>query len=406
MKLVVIGASNSIIGEKGYIGALRKTHEVVNLSAGDVPIFFTLSKILTKQEDIAQADYIILDHSISDRLSYFPKLREDYTCEIQDIYRILTSINPNVISVIFPLKLISKPHEKYLQEMEAICRRQSVYFVNFQPIATDINFFEDVAHVHCEVSYLMGLCLGQFISGLRLRHRTKPAMADHGYVVREARSVSPNQKVLRFKSSLAEAEYVVINSNTTLKFEQQHQAVYIEYVVLRDDPRWMALEINGGANYYGGLNITGDLISGSAAKTFLLSSIKDERELQLNFSRGPAISTRYCPMNLVRMILRKEDWKLEHTHLPAFERHDFDITTLAHNLERLKHYGWFEQMQDLSDQAAGIIHQFNQKGMVNHKRYFSDTVEKGNSVRKKRMEVFWNSNPLDLSDSLGINPAL
>ncbi|WP_371225804.1 hypothetical protein [Roseovarius sp. 2305UL8-3] len=388
MKIVVIGASNSIIGERGYIDALRETNEVTNLSAGDIPVFFVLSKILTRQHDIAQADYVILDHTISDRIAYFPKLREHYTRQIEDIYRVLMSINPNVICVVFPLNLPTTNNEKYLEELEDICLRHNVHFVNLQPIVAEPAFFEEIAHVHCEVSYLMGLSLSRFIAGLKPHQRIAAEALRHPYIICEARSVFPGKEVFRFKSSLAEADYVVIDDRMALEFEREHQALYIEYVVIRDDPKWLAMNVNGAAHYYGGLDITGDVMSGDASRSFVFSPVDDERELQLTYERGQAISSRYSPMNLVRLIFQRGDRTVSSPQVSSFEKMDFDLDTLLKPLDKLSQSGWFEKVQDISEQSSEIIQRFGQKGMVDHKRCFAEAVENGNKIRGKRMDLF------------------
>lgn len=74
MKIVILGTSDSVMGQKGFVRALRQRHEVVNLSAGRVGVAFHLNRIIEHYEMIESADLLIIDHYINDVNGFGPHL--------------------------------------------------------------------------------------------------------------------------------------------------------------------------------------------------------------------------------------------------------------------------------------------------------------------------------------------
>lgn len=102
MKIVILGTSNSIMGEKGYIKALRQRHEVINLSAGRVGLAFHFNRLLEHYQMIEVADLLIVDHYINDIKNFGARLGAQYIADIGTFYDMLRCLNTHVVNLLFP----------------------------------------------------------------------------------------------------------------------------------------------------------------------------------------------------------------------------------------------------------------------------------------------------------------
>lgn len=85
------------------MAALKEQHEVINLSVGRTPVLMHIKTILDKKEEIEQGDILIIDHYINDMMSYAADYGSDYQVYVEDLYKILSSLNINTINLLFPI---------------------------------------------------------------------------------------------------------------------------------------------------------------------------------------------------------------------------------------------------------------------------------------------------------------
>ncbi|MDN2664389.1 hypothetical protein OW492_13515 [Psychromonas sp. 14N.309.X.WAT.B.A12] len=103
MKIIIVGTSNSVMGNKGFIESLRIDNEVIQLSSGRTPFLCTLKTIMLNQKLIESSDILIIDHYINDINFYVLEKGPDYIKMVKDFYIYLSSLNVNVLNLMFPI---------------------------------------------------------------------------------------------------------------------------------------------------------------------------------------------------------------------------------------------------------------------------------------------------------------
>ncbi len=388
MKIIIIGASNSIIGEKGYIYPLRRSHVVTNLSGSDIPIAFTISKLLQHENEIAGADWVVLDHSISDRAVYYPRLGQKYLDQIDEAYRLTAQINPNVISLVFPMLRDTDSDRNYLAALIRISQKRGVTMADFQGLITDRRVFEDPLHVHCEASCLIGEFLENVIPDLeRSLDGDDPNPTPY---LRVPGAAAASGAVHQFESSFSSADYIQIDSPIEFAFEQMQRLTYIEYIVLRGEARYLACAINGAANFFGGLDITGDVIMAAPSKRFVLEPVVADTPLTMTHSDKHSIPGPFAHMNLSSILFRQEGAILPEPTSDRRERKKIDFSPLLAALQALSDSAWFDEVQSMSDAAAKLIAELNGRGLAQHKRFFGPTFDGGARIRSERIDRYLN----------------
>lgn len=389
MNIAIIGASNSIIGEKGYLLALRRSHVVTNLSGGDIPIAFTISKLLQHEDKIAGADWVILDHSISDRAVYYPRLGQEYLDLIDEAYQLAAQINPNVISLVFPMLRDTDSDRNYLAALTGISQKHGVVMADFQGLVTDWRSFEDPLHVHCEASFLIGEFLEDVVPDLK-RSSDRDSVSSTPYLSIAGAVAASDRPVHQFESSLSSADYIQIDSPIELAFEQMQRLTYIEYIVLRGEARYLACAINGAANFFGGLDITGDVIMAAPSKRFVLGPVDEDVPLTMTHSNKHSVPGPFAHMNLSSILFREERATFPEPTSDGRERAEIDFSPLLAALQVLGDSAWYDEVQSMSDAAATLIAELNGRGLAQHKRYFGPTFDGGAKIRNERIDRYLN----------------
>jgi len=173
MKIVILGTSNSVMGQKGFVRALRQRHEVVNLSAGRVGVAFHLNRIIEHYEMIESADLLIIDHYINDVNGFGPHLGDQYISDLNVLFDCLRCMNTHVINLLFPF--IAKEHMDlgfYDVAVEGM-RARNLSFVDLNEIGFKRQHFLDEIHLTTGASYLMGMTIAREIA--RLENVPKPS---------------------------------------------------------------------------------------------------------------------------------------------------------------------------------------------------------------------------------------
>ena len=109
MKTVaIIGTSNSIMGERGYVKALRNSFAVDNLSIGRTPIHRHIALLSRQRARLAAADLIILEHYVNDIVFYAKAFHDmgrfdEYMAHAEKFYRGLAALSLPVVNVFSPV---------------------------------------------------------------------------------------------------------------------------------------------------------------------------------------------------------------------------------------------------------------------------------------------------------------
>lgn len=387
LNIVVIGASNSILGNTGYIRVLRAQHQVTNLSGGDVPIYFMLTQVLENADLIRKADIVILDHTISDRAYYHHTLKDSYLSGLTEFYRLLMTLNPNVVCLIFPSRLERAGNDAYLSALTEICTDLGATMLNLQPELTDPRFFEDELHIHIEISMLLGLFLTQLFSKCSAP-LPRPKDLRHPFTVVPAHALpqAPGD-IGQFTTSLAQVAYLPLTKPVEITLETLQTLLFVQYVVPPGQDKFTACAINGQAHFFGGLYVTGEVVLAEPSKTFHFAPVEGVHALSLPHLRWQVRDT-FHPMNFVKATFRQTDAPLVCAPPPARATPSRDFSPLHRNLERLLQSDWFDAVQPLSDQATQVVDRFTSKPLEERPRFFAETYEEGKRLRRERSALF------------------
>lgn len=227
MKIFVLGTSNSVIGEKGYIKSLRLEHDVVNLSSGRVSCLSHISKIIKHRKEIEESDLLIVDHYINDVQVYKEALGEDYFLMVKTFYKILSSLNVNVLNVLFPFR--SGKDDAYIKVIENLSLQSRLLFLNLNLYNFKYWHFNDQIHLNKEVSYILGIELSKYLTLNKLGG--KPS---GGEILESSFSLYTPPKSLypehEFKNSLVDVSYSVIDKQLVINSSETTRLVSIGYL--------------------------------------------------------------------------------------------------------------------------------------------------------------------------------
>lgn len=113
MRIFIVGTSNSVIGNKGYVKYLREKHDVVNMSIGRVPFHYHMKVINECKKEIEDSDPLVIDHYVNDINLYLESVESfDYLKECSIFYEYLSFLNVRIINQ--PFAILDLKHIKSL----------------------------------------------------------------------------------------------------------------------------------------------------------------------------------------------------------------------------------------------------------------------------------------------------
>ena len=152
MKILVIGTSNSVIGRNGYIRALKREHIVEVHAIGRAPIYFHIGKILEFKNTLESYDLIIFDH-----MSNCSFLKNKYYLnDLNDFYKLISSINTTVVILSFPTLSQSKVLMEYKKKSKSLCRKYNIPLLDLDLLHLELDNFKDINHINTYTSYIIG----------------------------------------------------------------------------------------------------------------------------------------------------------------------------------------------------------------------------------------------------------
>lgn len=208
MKIFIIGTSNSVM-RRNYTSALSEQHEVINLSVGRTPAILHLKTILEKRQEIEKGDILIIDHYINDMMYYAAHYLRDYPLYVEDLYKLLSSLNINIINLFFPIRDCRQhqnfAHYQYLIELSKQYKLTRLDLNKADFLPTD---FHDRTHLNEDISYEFGLWLA---SELRRQAWLKPKdgkIIDQPYTILHFQHLNTGQPIQNFTNSLVNIKFV------------------------------------------------------------------------------------------------------------------------------------------------------------------------------------------------------
>lgn len=235
MKIVILGTSNSVLGQKGFVRALRQRHEVINLSTGRVGVAFHLNRIIEHYEMIESADLLIIDHYINDVSRFGAHLGDQYISDLNVLFDCLRCMNTHVINLLFPF--IAKEHMDLRFHEVAVegMRNRNLSFVDLHEIGLKRQHFRDEVHLTIGASYLMGMILAREIA--RLENVPKPsggAIHENPFKRYSISELIPNTPCLNHRNRLMSFDYLPLTSDLHLPFHPEESLYGVGYFTPKD----------------------------------------------------------------------------------------------------------------------------------------------------------------------------
>ncbi|MEZ9657986.1 hypothetical protein [Vibrio sp. 10N.261.52.F3] len=225
MKIIVLGTSNSVIGEKGYIAALRRDHVVINMSSGRVPYYSHIFKILKFKAIIESCDLLIIDHYVNDINLYNDALGEDYKGNIDYFYKLLSCLNVPVINLLFPLK--HGVDENYLEYIKHMSIENNISVIDLNRHAYEDWYFNDPIHLSHRVSYILGMELSSEFKRLGSVEKSRGGgLEDFPFFYMDT---FPCCESIKYSNSLIDIEYKVVNKEMRISQPGSIKLISIGY---------------------------------------------------------------------------------------------------------------------------------------------------------------------------------
>lgn len=161
MKITVIGTSNSIAGNRGFITALRQHHEVVNLSAGRNSFYFHINCLLERWDDLCNSDLVLIDHCINDINFYARLLGSEYPKALNQFYTMLGFLNTRVVNLLFPWFPNRKADDPIRDTIISASEAHGICVLDLQKAGFRAEHFSDMMHLNRAASFFFGSVLSR-----------------------------------------------------------------------------------------------------------------------------------------------------------------------------------------------------------------------------------------------------
>lgn len=236
MKIIVVGTSNSVIGNKGFIQSLRLQHEVIQLSCGRVPFFYHLKTLIKNRELVENCDLLILDHYINDVNVYRGILSDEYQHLCEEFYRFLSTLNVNIVNVFFPvIGLRDYKFNSFYDTVLELCRLNSISVIDLNELNFSKGHFKDKIHLSHRTSYFFGIILGGVLASHE--YRLKKNRPSGGQCKNNPFSIVNIPEVVgnstEFKNDLIHIEYADIEKDFCIKCDIKQKLLGIGYFRLK-----------------------------------------------------------------------------------------------------------------------------------------------------------------------------
>ncbi len=234
MKIVIVGTSNSVMGNKGYIQALRLDHDVVQLSTGRTPFYTVMNTIMVNKDEVENSDLLIIDHYINDINFYGDRLGNEYREHLELFYKYISSLNVNVLNLMFPIyDLENRSSLDIYHQTKSLCEQFNVSILDLNEVDIPFNYYQDKIHLKHDVSYALGLSMNQGLSHLFLGDVSSGEISDFPFYVLNAKDIaSYDNEVGNFENSLVNVDYLKLVNSITIHNTDNHRLVALG--LLRD----------------------------------------------------------------------------------------------------------------------------------------------------------------------------
>jgi hypothetical protein len=235
MKIVILGTSNSVMGQKGYVRALRQNHDVVNLSTGRVGVAFHMNRLLEHHAMIEAADLLIVDHYINDINGFGGHLGDGYAADLTVFFDTLRCLNTHVINLMFPFLPKDNMDVRFYDIAKTGMRDRNLCLVDLNEIDFKRVHHLDEIHLTAGSSYLMGMILAREIA--RLETMAKPSGGEilaTPFRRYSAADLMPGRPRRTHSNRLMSFDYLPLDEDIHLPFHVEESLYGVGYFTPKD----------------------------------------------------------------------------------------------------------------------------------------------------------------------------
>lgn len=226
-QIYILGTSNSVRGNTGYVQALRLHHDVTNRSSGRNTLVYHIAHILENRQAIEAHDILIIDHQGNDRQFYRRNFEQEYDYYLRTFYQLLATLNVPIVNLMFPRQADLFPGVgERVRKMADEFRFATIdlYQAKFRSA-----FFSDKIHINKFTSYMFGLFLSHSLGHSIPPRPTGGQLTDYPLRLVRAPEVAPDLPVQRFKNSVTNIEYVELDRERRLPFLRDETLASLGY---------------------------------------------------------------------------------------------------------------------------------------------------------------------------------
>ncbi len=281
MKIAIVGTSNSVIGTKGYIQALKQEHDVIQLSSGRVPFYAGIKTIVENRQLIESCDLLIIDHYINDVNYYGSRLGTEYREHLELYYQLLASLNVNIVNLLFPMqKLEQRDAVDMYHQALSLCHKYKISIIDLNNLDIDNSFYIDHIHLSHDVSYVLGECLNQAFSVQSWPVVTNGSCEAFPFYIVDAKALAEDDKQLgHFKNSLVDVEYFKLEEELSIPRKEHESLIAIGLLRDKDIIGCSGFSLNGKEWALSGFGYFLEKIDERTYGDITLSPLKGSKEV-------------------------------------------------------------------------------------------------------------------------------
>lgn len=288
MKILVVGTSNSVMGNKGYIEALRLEHEVVQLSSGRTPFYSCMKTIVNNKDEIENSDLLVIDHYINDVNFYGDILGDSYREHLDIFYSYLSSLNVNILNLMFPIKnLKDKPSIDLYHQTKSLCEKYDISVLDLNEYDVPKEFYKDEVHLTHDTSYALGLSLNKGFSKCEFERVRAGSVSNFPFYSLLASDLPDSRNETgNFKNSLINVDYLKLDNEITVHTPEKHQLVAIGLLRDKTLDGCSGFVLNGEQSGVNGSGYFLETLEQSVYGEFTISPLFGKHEVRNMMGRG------------------------------------------------------------------------------------------------------------------------
>ncbi|WP_136483248.1 hypothetical protein [Vibrio sp. H11] len=288
MKIFVVGTSNSVMGNKGYIEALRLEHDVVQLSSGRTPFYSCMKTIVNHKDEIESSDLLIIDHYINDVNFYGSLLGEPYKEHLKLFYSYLSALNVNILNLMFPIQDLEQRESIDLyHQTKSLCEQHSISVLDLNKFNIPKEFYSDLIHLTHDVSYALGLSLNKGLSKVDFDNVDFGTVSDFPFYSLSASKIPNNRnKSCTFKNSLICVEYLKLEHEITVHVPKGHKLIALGLLLDKTMNGRSGFELNDEQSGVSGGGYFLETVEQTVCGDFTISPLSGYHEVRNMMGRG------------------------------------------------------------------------------------------------------------------------